>query len=261
MQQVIWLNSMLCIHGKPFIFQKAYEAHIVHIADIHNGIRFLSYKEICDNFGNCMTWLEYRQLVSVVSKHWAAQLKVAEYGDTIPYKYAVVNENFKLARIVYDKFIQHEKLLQKYYDSWQQPLQVSFTFKKYIKAFKSITNITIATKYRDFQYRFLLRKTFTNIQLSKWRLVDSQLCTFCKNEDETMIHLFFVCPKVQQLWTDLIVYGQDNGLDSECDFSISNRILNCVHVNSRSVVNLLILVLKQFIYRCKCLDKLPTSQD
>ena len=32
------------------------------------------------------------------------------------------------------------------------------------------------------------------------------LCSFCKEEDQTVFHLYFSCPSVRNLWNQLIFY-------------------------------------------------------
>ena len=52
--------------------------------------------------------------------------------------------------------------------------------------------VTIDTKLRVFQYKILNNILFVNKMLFKFRKVESPLCSFCKAEDETCIHLFYM---------------------------------------------------------------------
>ena len=56
-----------------------------------------------------------------------------------------------------------------------------------------VTNIT---KFRSFQYRLLQRGLVTNLQLAKWGIVSSELCSFCHQSVETLVHLFCDCFEV-----------------------------------------------------------------
>ena len=38
------------------------------------------------------------------------------------------------------------------------------------------------------------------------KIMDSRECTFCRGETETLTHLFWHCPKVQQFVNELITY-------------------------------------------------------
>ena len=43
----------------------------------------------------------------------------------------------------------------------------------------------------------------TNRLLHLQKLVDSPVCTFCNNTEETLVHLFWECQKVQEFWSNL----------------------------------------------------------
>ena len=51
-------------------------------------------------------------------------------------------------------------------------------------------------KLRDFQYRLLLGKVITNVDLFEWNLKEDPLCTFCERSCETLVHLYCECPRI-----------------------------------------------------------------
>ena len=63
--------------------------------------------------------------------------------------------------------------------------------------------ITVDTKLRVFQYKILNNILLVNKMLFKLWKVESQLCSFCKGEDEPYIHLFYRCTKTSILWRQL----------------------------------------------------------
>ena len=58
---------------------------------------------------------------------------------------------------------------------------------------------TIDSHTRIFQYKILNNIIYLNNRLFKMNIVNSELCSFCKAEPETMIHLLCSCKKVKQL--------------------------------------------------------------
>ena len=76
---------------------------------------------------------------------------------------------------------------------------------------------SIDSKSRAFQYRFLQRIIVTNVKLQKFGKVDSELCTFCKTEEESLEHLFFKCSFVENLWTKI-----KSQLKLKSDLSLKN---------------------------------------
>ena len=63
--------------------------------------------------------------------------------------------------------------------------------------------VALDTYTRDFQYKILNRILFTNAKLSKLKLVESPLCTFCGKDDETLEHLFVFCQSSRAFWKEI----------------------------------------------------------
>ena len=61
---------------------------------------------------------------------------------------------------------------------------------------KILYKITGTTKLRDFQYRLLLGKTYTNDTLCKWKLTLTDGCERCKSKPQTVRHQFWECPVI-----------------------------------------------------------------
>ena len=94
----------------------------------------------------------------------------------------------------------------------------------------------------------------TQIILHKMGVADSNKCLQCRStSDETFLHLFFSCPKPNQLWRQL-----ENRIFNKTGFYIhfnpEDVLLGYTHHNSNSVaINTLIMVIKCYI--CSCCRK------
>jgi hypothetical protein len=62
--------------------------------------------------------------------------------------------------------------------------------------FKSI----FSTKLQPFQYKLNLRILYTNSMLMKCGLSETELCSYCFETKESLIHLFYECRFVRSLW-------------------------------------------------------------
>ena len=71
--------------------------------------------------------------------------------------------------------------------NWKAAYQLSFQYTK-------------SSKLIVFNFKFLHRRISTNSFLQKLGLVDSGKCTFCQNETEKLLHLFWECKKTQSFW-------------------------------------------------------------
>ena len=72
-----------------------------------------------------------------------------------------------------------------------------------LSCFTNVYKITISTKLRNCKYQILQRTLVLNPLLYKLNIKQTENCTICKNHNETIVHIFFNCEKVQLLWERL----------------------------------------------------------
>ena len=63
--------------------------------------------------------------------------------------------------------------------------------------------VTVESKLRIFQYKVLNNILYLNDRLYKMGIVQTPLCSLCKQEKETVIHLLCQCHVTRQLWCSL----------------------------------------------------------
>lgn len=130
--------------------------------------------------------------------------------------------------------------------------------------FANIVKPTISTKLRDFQYRLLQGLIVTNRQLFLWKKLDKDRCTFCNQSMEYTMHLFVYCPLVKIIWENLQNYIQEcasEEIANILEWSEKNIMFNLVHPKASHVINLLVLMTKQYIYRCRCFVRIPQIEE
>ena len=62
---------------------------------------------------------------------------------------------------------------------------------------------TLETKLRSFQIKLNLRAIVCNSQLFGFGMIENDLCTICKKDSETVLHLFCTCTHVRKFWDDI----------------------------------------------------------
>ena len=124
--------------------------------------------------------------------------------------------------------------------------------------FKNITKLTSSVKLRDFQYRLLHNKIFCNDQLFYWKKLTSNCCDFCDTK-QSIVHLMFECPIVRPIWMRLQAAFWK--AEIECNINKATVIFNQIHENHTHICNTVALIVKQFIYRCKCQNKAPNFNE
>ena len=98
---------------------------------------------------------------------------------------------------------------------------------------------------------------YTNEKLYKVKISDTSLCTFCKNETETLAHLFADCNKVTKIWKEVTEkLLQPFGVKS---LSKKEIILGFdTTANQNEIINHIILEVKYYIYVCKLEKRNPS---
>ena len=99
--------------------------------------------------------------------------------------WTVIHSVNKGVRIYYETFVVNKKQ-PSYCSKWQEKFRVDIHWEKVFNKLCKIKDI----KLKWFQIRVLNRIIATNITLHSMKVVTSSNCNFCKNERESILHLF-----------------------------------------------------------------------
>ena len=265
--QIIWGNSHIRKQGTVLIPTTIqWQEGPVLINDLlHETVpRFLTYSEMTSRYGLVSySWLEFCSILSAIPKKWKLMLftdlaqndtkvqdqirycKLIACKKPTQYIYQCINDNRKSTVIV-----------QNYAKNWAKTVQnpCYLDLQNFLVLFKKLYKMTNVTKLRDFHYRLLLGKIYTNYILFKWHVVSSASCDFCNEELQTSEHLFFNCHITQRLWHKLkCLFVMDDTLSWDLESCMASTIAQ----NPNHVVNMLSIVLKQYVHACKCLKNTP----
>jgi hypothetical protein len=90
----------------------------------------------------------------------------------------------------------------------------------------------------------------------------TNLCTFCNTEKENIQHLFWHCPVLQLFWRQL-----ENAINEKCvnagTFHLNEHVVifGCdVHFKTDKIFDLILILAKSYIYKCKMAKELPQLQ-
>ena len=110
-----------------------------------------------------------------------------------------MNSKKKILSLYYSKLIyQHLEFILK-----KKFLSVIFSGKT------AHFRVTINVYLRIFQYKILNNELYLNKKLHTSDLWNTELCSFCKMEEETVSHLFYYCIHIQGIWNQVQVYITD----------------------------------------------------
>ena len=115
-------------------------------------------------------------------------------------------KNSRAIRLVYEKLVSKKSELPNLsQQKWLEDVNIKINWKT---ADQLSYQCTKSTKLIVFTFKFLHRRLSTNNFLKKIGLVDSEKCTFCQEETEKLIHLFWECPKIQSFWITVSLWLQ-----------------------------------------------------
>lgn len=257
-------NSCMPVGG-VLLSKKKLEFLGVHkIEDLftyHQRQRLITQQELYNKIPN---WNKVLQIMGIVRALPQAWIKIitGEIGPSaatiIPYDFNSIPK--KITSIVYQKLTFKERVYTKLALKWSKKMGFAVSAEDLDLAFDNIKNIVSSTKLRDFQFRFLHRKIFTNFILYKWKIVESDRCALCHDHYETIEHLFFQCTVIKRFWTQLQSWYEAM-TDTEVMFE-EKFILFCKYNENKStILDTIALMAKQYIFRCKCMDHTPNFYD
>ena len=91
-----------------------------------------------------------------------------------------------------------------------------------------------------------------NVKISKWNPLQSDRCSFCNIEAETVAHLFFEWPEVSKIWKAFSKWLEKK---HEIKLSLNLEMITCCNLENiphAALLNTVILIIKHYIYATKC---------
>ena len=174
---------------------------IQYIHQLMNGNSFLSFNDFKDKYSIEINFLTYYSLITAISRY-KTKLDIKENTTktkTLNYQpaMAIIFKYKRGASFIYSKMIEKIETSKGILKWWK-----TNTFDQKL-AFSKLKKTTEDTKLRWLQFRLLHNILTTNLSVSKFKPNQSHLCEFCKKEKESIKHLFWACPHVQQFWKDV----------------------------------------------------------
>ena len=141
-------------------------------------------------------------------------------------------------------------------NKWSKQLNIEIDVKE---IFDIIFKTTNASCLRLFQYKLLYRLLPTGHFLYLRKLVDSPRCALCNHADETILHRFWDCPKIQDYLLDVQNWICTNF--TRCNLVIFTRDLIILGSEQNTItdifLDLFILIGKYHIFTKKFQGNVP----
>ena len=258
LQESILFNPNILIGNKVINNKTLIEHDIFAVANfINNNGKTLSLRAFNEKYYVRLHFLEYNGILKAISKY---EEKVTNDETTAENNAAskqlfltLLQKHKKCCRIAYKKLMANKTnpaCCNKWKTIMGKPLN-------WTNIFKQIKKSSIDSKLRWFQIRLLHFKIPTNNFLYTCKIRDNADCYFCEIKKETTGHLFWECKVVNTFWRKLeeII---NNTYINIYHFKLTKELIIFGTTNnfrSDPVLDLIILLAKFHIYRCKIMKK------
>ena len=207
LEQTLWYNSLIRIDNCPVFYREWFDRGVTkvkHLKDEHN--KFLSLAELQQKYSPKVCLLKYFGLVSALKSLWTTcKTNCIKNCDNYETFVVRLTECQSASKLVYTKLLSTKCELpshnqQKWLKDCNENDVEAINWRE---AYQLAAKYTKSTRIIEFQYKFLHRRISTNDFLTKIGVKDNPNCSFCNNEPEKLLHLFWSCPKVAFFWHSL----------------------------------------------------------
>lgn len=263
-ETIVWNNEYVRVNGRTVFFAEFFRAGLWYISDLFDREgRLLDFNTWMRRGVEKQMYMKWCSIVSAIPKE--LKLRCLSNRELIP--------TLKLSCVFKGKTIDFMKLTTQIINcilknrNFVAPTSEIYWSNKYAiddstwpLIYKMPFVCLSDTKSRTFQYKINTRTLLLNKRLYKMKIVDSELCTFCKQVDETPEHIFAECQHACNFWEEFLKWWHtrfDINLqlkEEEILFGVLGGSLN------RLLLNHCMVIAKQMIYACRHLGILPSFE-
>lgn len=252
-QETIWRNENIKVDNCKVFYKSWAKAGIWLINDLlsEDG-KLLSFQQFQHIFSINTNFLIYHGILSAIRKYLKERKATEQnlrktFGPLLPNKLKIFLKSKKGSKDMYN-ILTNKTEIPKSEGKWDGSLNKVHEWKKINTLVFSTTK---STKLQWFQYRIIHRILGTNHLLYKMNKRQNPDCSFCKEEPETIEHLLWTCPVINDLWEDLNswIFRETQ---IELPLNLELVIFGFLEKSEKNYFrNLVIILSKFYIYRTK----------
>ena len=253
----LFYNEHFLVNKKPIYNKTLYDKGIRFVKDIlqNNGC-FVSFNYL-KNVTGINDYLQYYAMKDVVScffkkKKFKVNQEVHVYYHNPSincYMHPILTNN-NVNRYMYKVFIENNEIPTSK-NKWMSIFDNCIINWK--NTYSYVFKYTKDTYLQWMQTRIIHRILPTNMLLYKMKITDNKLCTFCRCQEETLMHLFCECCKVKPIVD--IIKDRIRIYNSSIDIEDMHIILGyCKDIN----IDTIFLEFKRYVFLCKTKTVTPS---
>ena len=250
----LWGNSQINRNGNDIV-NEWYNKGIRNIIDLidENGLihDFQTLKDLHNIHG---TYLDYAHLINRIPRLWREMIsensrKISMYRYNVQinsYVFCLLRKR-RGCRDIYDKIVSVNETIVP--NKWLNEVG-DISVEEWKRINRNLHNIK-EIKLRDFQFKINNRILVTNTFLLKIKKKETNLCSYCNQEAETITHLLFSCEIASNFWKNLKQW-----FERKANINLQIDLKNIIFSSPSQVLSSYILtVAKYYIYKSKFYKK------
>ena len=257
--QPLWNNPRIKLNN-DVIYVKSWCAKGIRFVNdiLKTDGTFLSYFEVKHKFEVQINFLRYYGLCNSIRSGFNKSVipKVMEPTCIIPETLLLILKRKKGCSHIYQSFLKYKIKDCKSLTKWKNDFDLdNIIWSSYcLIPFQSTVDINM----RWFQLKILNRILYMKDALLKFKLVTDNLCTFCNNSKETIMHILCLCTHSDVIWSRLEQWLSRNNLHVK--LTNRNKLFGFYGCNN-SALNCILMIVRREIYSAKCKKQLPLFEN
>ena len=257
LSQSIWHNDRIKVGGKAIFMSRLYESGIKVVEDFLNPRRqFMTIHQFRNKFPLMrINFLQLQSIRRAIPVEWTNMI----FNNNAVF---LSNEEKRCcligvgnSKFICLKFLQVKHVYQILIDKTERTpnsqrkwSDEGFRIQSWRRVYESSFRCTTSTKLQSLQYRILHRYIPTRKFLYSRNIIGSSLCLSCFEVDNLQ-HIFCTCGEVRRIWDFLL--PQLKRIFSLSDNFRSTQTILFGSAEGPPIINLIILLCKQYIVSCK----------
>ena len=255
--QIIWNNKNVLVGGKSVYYKTLSDAGINYISDTFAGYHRVPWTVFHQKGLNLNQKLKWLGLTLSIPDKLKNQDKSEVINDV---SISINNNSFILESLPKSALKRNliERIIEVPRSQAKLENVINIHNLDWRKMYELTYKLAIDCKSRAFHFKLLHNILYTNTQLNKFnpQKFTSALCTLCKNELETLDHLFCDCKFTIALWRDLLfLLGRSLSLKKPP----TKLCMVLGDPNENLTVNFIAMQVRMYIYYCNSFRVLLVS--
>ncbi len=199
----IWFNNRLLIANKPIFLSNWAKSNILYIKDLFRDGSLLNEVQLQENLIYRTNWMaEYlkikrilRPFLEIFDTGVARHINIKDQWVLL-YRNTLYCTKTQKSRFYYNILISKKNVRNYMEKTWERTFDMDIEWQKVYQ--NQVYNVQ-ERKLGEFNYKLICNIINTRTNISKWNKNVNANCQFCNNR-QTVKHLLFECPRVENLW-------------------------------------------------------------